>query len=314
VTGRILESEGVAVAVIDALASHICIVDPNGMIVAVNRAWQKFAAENSAMPNQSSVGTCYLDICERAYGLGSEEAGPFGSGLRSVLEGRTEMFEMEYPCHSPTENRWFLGNVTPLRTSLVGAVISHMKITDRKLLELELKKLAEIDPLTDLPNRRYFFEVGQQEFEGVRRFGVPSSLVMIDLDHFKVINDTYGHDVGDETLRRVSHIFKAALRQIDVVARLGGEEFVVVLPGADETAATTFAEKLRCSVRDTPIKIDQHQFSVTASFGVAEMAVRDLKFDECVSRADAAMYRAKRAGRNRVENFEVDPIRGTRGL
>lgn len=310
-TMPILETKGFAVAVIDALASHICVVDSKGEIAAVNRAWKTFAAENSAAPNHSSVGTNYLEVCGRASGPGSEEAKPFALGLRSVLVGKTELFEMEYPCHSPSENRWYLGRATPLKTDPGGAVVSHLNITNRKLIEFALEKLASTDPLTGLPNRRYFLEVGDRELERVQRFDFPASVLMIDLDHFKTVNDTYGHAAGDETLRRVSLACKATLRQIDVVARLGGEEFVALLPGADEAAATLVAERLRCAVRDTLIKTDQSEFSITASFGVTEISGHDLKFDECLSRADAALYRAKRAGRNRVETFSS--VRGSPG-
>jgi diguanylate cyclase (GGDEF)-like protein len=156
-----------------------------------------------------------------------------------------------------------------------------------------------------LPNRRYLFEIGNQELERVRRFDVPTSVVMIDLDHFKTINDTYGHEAGDETLRRVSQACKASLRQDDLVARLSGEEFVVVLPTVDEAAATVIAERLRRVVGDMTIKVDGHKFNITASFGVAQMSGCDVKFDECLSRADSALYLAKRAGRNRVEKFST---------
>ena len=298
-----LERKGCAAAVIDALTSHICIVDTDGMIVAVNRAWQNYGFENPPASNRSGVGKYYLDVCARASGAGSEEAGPFAAGLRSVLEGAVDMFQMEYPCHSPSENRWYLGRVTPLQSNPGGAVISHMNITNRKLIEFELEKLASTDPLTGLPNRRYFLEASTKEAERVGRFGIPASVIMIDFDHFKNINDTYGHAAGDETLRRISHVCKASLRQIDVLARQGGEEFVVFLPGTDEAAATLVAEKLRCAVRDTLIETDPHRFSITASFGVTEVSGSDIGLDDCLSRADLALYLAKRAGRNRVENF-----------
>jgi diguanylate cyclase (GGDEF)-like protein len=126
---------------------------------------------------------------------------------------------------------------------------------------------------------------------------------MIDLDHFKAVNDTYGHAAGDEALHRVSQACKAKLRQIDIVARLGGEEFVVVLPGADEAAATLVAEGLRCTVLGTPLGSDLHPFRISASFGVAQVSGTDVTFDASLSRADMALYRAKHAGRNRVENF-----------
>jgi diguanylate cyclase (GGDEF)-like protein len=299
----ILERTGFAAAVIDALSSHICVIDRTGRIVAVNRAWTVFAAENSPTLDCCGVGTSYLEVCGRAAGAGSEEAEPFTAGVRSVLDGRSDLFQLEYPCHSPTENRWFLGRVTPLKIDSGGAVISHLNITDRKLVELKIEKLAATDPLTGLPNRRYLSKFGDQDLERLRRFNSPASIVMIDLDYFKTVNDTFGHCGGDAALRRISKVFKAELRRIDVIARFGGEEFVAILPGTDEFGALRVAERLCKAVRNALIDCDRGQFCVTASFGVAEMAVSDVTMDEGVARADAALYLAKRSGRNRAQSF-----------
>jgi hypothetical protein len=106
-TQPILDTKGFAAAVLDALAFHICVVDRDGKIIAVNRAWRNFGAKNAASPKYSSLGTYYLDVCGRASGAGSDEAAPFASGLRAVLAGNCEMFQMEYPCHSPMETGGF---------------------------------------------------------------------------------------------------------------------------------------------------------------------------------------------------------------
>ena len=214
---------------------------------------------------------------------------------------------MEYPCHSPTKNRWFLGRVTPLKTKQRGAVISHMTITDRKLLEFELLRLAATDALTDLPNRRYFLETANLEVARVRRFGGAASVMMLDLDHFKAVNDTYGHAVGDEALRRLTQVCKKFLRQIDVFARIGGEEFAIMLPGTNATGAVSLAEKLRLAVDGTPINSNHNQFNITASFGVAEVRVGERDVDQCLGRADSALYAAKKAGRNCVMSFAALP-------
>ena len=180
----------------DALTSHICILDPSGTICLVNHAWRRFATENGAVSIRSEVGSNYLAVCRVASGPGSEDAGAFAKGVQDVLQGRSELFEMEYPCHSPTEDRWFVGRVTPLMIRRKGAVVSHMNVTDRKRVELELAKLAATDSHTGLPNRRFFLEVANREIERLRRFDVPLSVVMIDIDCFKEINDT--HAAGDD--------------------------------------------------------------------------------------------------------------------
>lgn len=191
-----LSDPGFAMAVIDALSSHICVIDRDGVIIAVNRAWRRFGEENGGGSCMLDVGVHYLEVCQNASGAGADEAGNFALGVRKVLEGKSDLFQLEYPCHSPTDSRWFLGRVTPLGIH-GGAVISHADITDRKLVEFELAKLASTDALTGLPNRRYFLEVANRELDRVRRFGGVTSVLMFDLDDFKGLNDMYGHAVGD---------------------------------------------------------------------------------------------------------------------
>jgi diguanylate cyclase (GGDEF)-like protein len=301
-TNQIPEVENFA-SVLDALSAHICVIDKNSLIVAVNLAWRNFTIENPPISNRAGVGANYLKICRNASGPGSDDARKFSLGVEAVLQGKTASFQMEYPCHSPDQYRWFLGDVTSLKSRQRGAVISHTTITDRKVLELELMRLAATDPLTGLPNRRYFTEAANLEVERVNRFGGAASLVMIDLDNFKAVNDTYGHAVGDETLRCLARIFKEQLRQVDVFARIGGEEFVVMLPGTNEAGGVIVAEKLRLALSETAVKSGQNQFHATACFGVAEVRAGDKGTDECLGRADAALYAAKRNGRNRVERF-----------
>jgi diguanylate cyclase (GGDEF)-like protein len=294
-----LERTGFAAAVIDALASHICVTDRQGVIIAVNRAWRRFGEENGGSSCNSDVGVHYLRICQGSSGDGADEADDFALGVRAVLEGQSELFELEYPCHSPTESRWFLGRVTPLGVEQGGAVVSHLNITARKLMEFELAKLASTDHLTGLPNRRYFLEAATREFGRVRRFGALASVVMIDLDHFKTLNDTYGHAAGDEALRNVTRAFR--LRDTDVLARWGGEEFVAILPGTDEEGAFIVAEELRCAASNVQVDVGSTNVTVTASLGVAQVWSHDKAIDEALGRADRALYAAKKAGRNRVK-------------
>jgi diguanylate cyclase (GGDEF)-like protein len=299
----ILDSKGIASAVIDALSSHICVVDRNGVIVAVNSAWRTFRDQNSGRARYTDIGAHYLETCSRAEGAGSEEASEFARGVRSVLNGKTELFRLEYPCHSATEARWFLGRATPLAVAEGGAVISHMDITDRKLIEFELSRLAATDSLTGLPNRRFFIETANREVERVRRFGTSTSVVMIDLDFFKSVNDTYGHAMGDQTLCSFAQTCKRSLRPTDLLARLGGEEFAVLLPGADAEGGMGVAEMLRRSVAETKIEGSEGSISVTSSSGVTKILRSDQSIDDALRRADSALYTAKRQGRNRVIQY-----------
>jgi diguanylate cyclase (GGDEF)-like protein len=296
----ILHSKGFAVAVIDALSSHICVVDRYGVITAVNRAWRNFREQNAGNACSTDIGAHYLETCKRAEGPGSEEADAFAEGVQSVLAGGSELFGLEYPCHSATKARWFLGRATPLAIAKGGAVISHIDITDRKLMEFELSRLAATDSLTGLPNRRYFIETANREVERVRRFGTSTSVVMIDLDHFKSVNDTYGHAMGDQALCSFAQTCKKSLRPTDLLARLGGEEFAVLLPGAGAESGVGVAEMLRRSVAETAIEGSHGSINVTSSSGVTEILRSDRSIDDALRRADLALYAAKRAGRNCV--------------
>jgi diguanylate cyclase (GGDEF)-like protein len=302
-TSKSSESRGFTGAVLDALTSHICILDVSGTIRIVNHAWRRFATENGSASTRSDIGSNYLAVCRVAAGPGSEEAGVFAQGVWDVLQGRSAYFELEYPCHSPTEDRWFVGRVTPLVIRQKGAVVSHMNVTDRKRVELELAKLAATDSLTGLPNRRFFFEVGNREVERVRRFDVPLSVVMIDIDNFKQINDAYGHAAGDEALRQVTASLSPCLRAVDVFARLGGEEFALLLPDTNEAGAEIISEKLRKALASASVQAGPDTFSLTASFGAAVVQSSDRDIVASLERADAALYSAKHSGRDRVVTF-----------
>jgi diguanylate cyclase (GGDEF)-like protein len=160
----------------------------------------------------------------------------------------------------------------------------------------ELQRLATTDDLTGVWNRRHFEAVLAAEIQRAGRYGEPVSLLLFDIDHFKVINDTYGHLVGDQVLIALSHRVRNELRSVDLLARWGGEEFVVMLPHCDATQAQHLAEKLRVLIAGDPFPgVGQ----VTSSFGVAQFRPPE-SADAWLKRADDALYQAKAAGRNRV--------------
>ena len=163
-----------------------------------------------------------------------------------------------------------------------------------------LAALSSIDGLSGLLNRMNWEAVVAAEFQRCRRIGHPSSLVMIDIDHFKVINDRYGHPVGDAVIRSIARTLRAALRGHDVPGRYGGEEFGVVLPGTDVKGATQLAERIRARI-ESAVLHSETGVRATASLGVAEFEVRDADHEDWIARADRALYAAKGAGRNRTE-------------
>jgi diguanylate cyclase (GGDEF)-like protein len=160
---------------------------------------------------------------------------------------------------------------------------------------------ARTDPLTGVPNRRAFTELARVEIERAQRFGQPLALIAIDLDHFKSINDGHGHAVGDAVLVDFATLVQAQLRVIDQLARIGGEEFVLLLPGTDAKGAQQVAERIRRLLEQRVMPIPGGSLRYTSSFGIAELELQHPGLDRWLARADAALYAAKGNGRNRVE-------------
>lgn len=166
----------------------------------------------------------------------------------------------------------------------------------------ELREMATTDFLTNLSNRRHFMARIEQELARVQRLDAQqTAVVALDLDHFKRVNDTHGHAAGDAVLKQFAALLRGELRKIDTAGRMGGEEFAIVLPGANPAAALAFGERLRQKVAQTPIMHGGQTIGVTVSIGIAAMTPRDGSADAVLVRADAALYRAKEGGRNRVE-------------
>ena len=196
--------------------------------------------------------------------------------------------------------------ISPILLAAKVKAICERSRTQRELknkLRFALDNAAH-DALTGLFNRRYFDRRLREEVAHARRHKRPFALVMVDLDHFKLVNDTYGHEDGDRVLRHVAEVAQAQLREDDVACRYGGEEFVLLLRGTTAMAARIVANRLRQNLAAKPIPLGpkDEMRHITFSAGVAAADERNAYMaDDIVSRADAALYRAKRAGRNRVE-------------
>lgn len=182
----------------------------------------------------------------------------------------------------------------------------NAQIERSKELENQLRELANTDVLTGLPNRRAFFERLETEFRRVGRYGDSLSVIMMDIDNFKSINDVYGHSFGDEVIARIAATAASALRTpVDLIGRLGGEEYAVLLPVTGVDGAGECAERIRNAVAHIPFEAGGEPVRVTASFGIATVAPDDRQCSDVVSRADSALYRAKTGGRNRVVTWRA---------
>jgi diguanylate cyclase (GGDEF)-like protein/PAS domain S-box-containing protein len=183
-----------------------------------------------------------------------------------------------------------------------GVVVVFRDVSDHRRLESELREEAATDALTGLPNRRYFLaELERHWSRVVRNEEEGAAVMMLDLDHFKAVNDTYGHATGDEVLKHLAALVRDALRKGDLVGRLGGEEFAVLQTGASQEDAMQLAQRIRQRVKDSVVATARGSLRYTASIGVTTVALSDHNGLAVLLRADAALYRAKKGGRNRVE-------------
>ncbi|WP_017295804.1 diguanylate cyclase [Geminocystis herdmanii] len=189
---------------------------------------------------------------------------------------------------------------------LLARVKNHLELKFtrdelRKAL-IELEKLAKTDELTGISNRRHFIALAQREFNLAKRQKRDFSLLILDIDYFKKINDTYGHPIGDKVIQFVARKCVDCLRQEDLCARWGGEEFIVFLSETTLEGAIMAADRIRISIENGTIEIEDYKISVTVSIGISVYNPDDANVNQTISRGDMALYRAKNNGRNRVEN------------
>jgi len=231
--------------------------------------------------------------------------GRFVAASEKVSEGQYNLNDVHLPVQQENE----IGLLARTFLHMGNRVHDYQLNLERKIAartqELEkVKKYAETqartDPLTGLSNRRAFFEFGRLEIEEFKRYGHELTLIMLDIDRFKGINDAYGHAVGDEVLKNIASLLQETTRSSDLAARVGGEEFAILLSHTTIKDGENIAEKLRARMQDLTIKINNLEISFTASFGVAKYTQDCQTIDALLDHADKALYRAKNDGRNRV--------------
>ena len=195
---------------------------------------------------------------------------------------------------------WISNVLKNVHGEVIGTLSAGADVTERYRMEAELLRLANIDNLTGLSNRRIILEAGQRELEQYQRYHHPLSLFVLDIDHFKQVNDTYGHAAGDQVLIKLAEVSRRLLRATDICGRLGGEEFVGLLPETPADQAYTVAERLRETLAETPVATPAGEIRFTVSIGIATATPGDRSIDDLIRVADEAMYEAKAAGRNKV--------------
>ena len=428
-------SESFSLAILDSVAAEIAVLDPQGVIVAVNAPWRKFALENAAqagqIPAKTQTGNSYLDACHTLPNSAvRQEALNASEGISAVLQGRQNSFSMEYACNTATQERWFNMSVTPLGTHRDGAVVTHIDITERKSEQARLKLaeqvfaqslegilvtnakgrivivnraftdisgftmgevlgkhprslaskrhdesfhqtitdavgnhgawqgeiwserkdgsdypqwlkvsvvrdaagkvcnfvgtfsdiseqkanqekinwLSHFDPVTNLPNRFLLQDRAVHALSIAQRSGQQLSVMMLALDQFRTITDTFGHATGDHVLQQVAQRLKNAVRGQDTLARMEGKEFVLVLPETQAGGAAHFATQMIETVSQA-YTVNGQEHTLGATIGVALYPDNGADFDALIRAAQIAMHRAQSTARGSFQFYNDDIYR-----
>jgi len=203
--------------------------------------------------------------------------------------------------------REFLTSKFPIRNEygqVYATGLVATDINDMKVMQSQLIRYAETDSMTGCYNRRKLFDIAESELDRARRYQYPMSVLMCDLDHFKNINDTYGHAVGDMVIKRFAAICQKVLRKQDALGRVGGEEFSIILPHTDADEAIQLAARIQQELASSQgVKADEQDIAVTVSIGITQLSADTSNFDELLHESDKAMYEAKHAGRNCIKVY-----------
>jgi diguanylate cyclase (GGDEF)-like protein/PAS domain S-box-containing protein len=298
-SGELAEREEVLRSITNAAQDAVMMIDSAGRVTY----WNPAAEHMFGFAEAEVVGKDLHDLIVPERYLERAHAGfsRFAASGEGPAVGRTTTLRAKHRS----------GDEFPVDVSLSAiklrgqwnAVGIVRNATERVQTEERLKQLATTDALTGICNRRHFDEVLASEINRAARFSSPLSLILFDIDHFKRVNDTFGHQAGDRVLTQLAVTVGNSIRTVDLFARWGGEEFVVMLPGSDLDAGRLLAEKLRMALEKQPFS-DVGQ--VTCSFGVAEYAPGD-NADALIKKVDRCLYHAKASGRNRVETSATTP-------
>lgn len=293
-------------------------------LVVINRdyeieLWNSFMENHSGMDAFSAKGRqlfdAFPDVPEKWFKHKVESVFLLKNSAFSVWEQREHLFKFKnYRPITGTEE-YMYQNISVIPLVSANGDVNHVCIiiydvtdiaSNRKALQAansQLEHLSRTDKLTQLNNRGYWEEQLKNDFTRFQRYQQPSSLVMFDIDHFKKVNDTYGHQAGDEVIRQVSQALRDNLRDIDIAGRYGGEEFGVILPGTDAEGARNFCERLRKHVESIVVEHDDNAIRFTISLGISEINNSIGSHTDWLEQSDQALYKSKENGRNCTNIF-----------
>ena len=287
----------------ERLGAPAAVLDATGTIVDTNEAWRLFASLNEGIPGTTGPGVDYLQVCDRAYGSGVESAGAVAAGLRGILEGERGSFELEYPCPSPLQDRWFLlhASTAPVHDG-AGIVLVHVNITTRKLLEARLALNADLDPATGLPDRLATVRFIEDLLARAAPRAMPAA-ISIGVDGLDEVDDELGHPAGEELFLQVTARARHALRAGDRLCRIGHRELIVVCPDIDEDAAAGVVGRLRDAI-GYPFQVGTTEVSLGVTVGRAT-AVAGSTAELLLTAASAAASRDVDVNRPAAQGITV---------
>ncbi|MBN2047473.1 MAG: diguanylate cyclase [Anaerolineaceae bacterium] len=290
-------------------------------LIAIHSSWKSFQQEKTKVIILVGLGSIFMltgvliDILVSetfiTYGIGvSDFTFPLMVFLISLIFfsdiGENSMMKtsLELANQNLREIQESLEYRITERTAMLSDEIERRSKLEKQLRESEerYKSLSTMDPLTHLHNRRHFNTMAANEFERYRRYRVGFSLIYLDIDHFKWVNDRFGHAIGDVVLVGLANLMRMNIRETDQACRIGGEEFVIVMPNTDNTEAVRIAERFLNLIPQLQFAELPDDESITVSMGVATVTREDQTVEEVINRADRALYQAKESGRNRVIN------------
>jgi diguanylate cyclase (GGDEF)-like protein/PAS domain S-box-containing protein len=286
-------------AVFDSLSAHVVVLDRRGIVVQTNAAWRKYALEHGFMDLNWQRNGNYLDMLRHLTGHDQQIVQQARAGMAVVASGGSD-FTLADPFFEPVGKRWFSMKVTPVGDAEGRIVVSHEDVTAIKSAELASLALANTDALTGALSRRNFLNLAEQELSRARRYQLQLMVLMLDLDYFKQINDQHGHAGGDAVLQSFVQTVNGVLRESDLLGRLGGEEFMVLLPNTTQEGGYALAQRIIESVRASPVHLAGKRIAYTVSVGGACLSTES-SFIDLLKVADNALYRAKNSGRDRLE-------------
>jgi diguanylate cyclase (GGDEF)-like protein/PAS domain S-box-containing protein len=293
---KVNEQKHLLDTILNNIDAHIYMKNSERTFMYVNSKVANLFGDSA----QNIVGKKDIDV------LPQEIADHFYKSDREVFTTNSKQVIEESVIDDEGKTHHYISTKIPfIQEGKLPALIGFSsEVTELYNLKEEFKKLANTDSLTNLYNRRFFTERASSEFQRAKRYSLPMTLISIDIDHFKEINDKFGHPAGDKVLIEVSKCLEVNLRETDTLARIGGEEFSILLPQTSINEANILAERIRLQQSELVIMGDsQNNIKLTVSIGVSSISDNDKSFDELFSRTDKALYLAKTSGRNQVYNL-----------